>query len=203
MTERMTRILILVLFVLALVMPAQAEERPDKLLQSRAQEVFDTLQAGGDAFRGDFGKVYELAERLIFPLVDFEAMGKLTLSRHWRQASEQQRSDFINTYKELLVRTYTKSLREYANVNIVFYPERTKYQDEYAMVYSDFVQGSGKPNIPVVYSMRKTANGWKAFDVTIEGLSMVKNYRDSLNREIDEKGLDGVIARLKKEASDS
>ncbi|MGF1547107.1 MAG: phospholipid-binding protein MlaC [Thiotrichales bacterium] len=203
MIEKMTRFLTVWVCVLALSLPAFADERPDKLLQSRAQEVFDTLQTGGDAYRSDFNKVYDLAERLIFPLVDFEAMGKLTLARHWRQATEQQRSDFISNYKALLVRTYTKSLREYANVNITFYPARTKYQDEYAMVYSDFVQGSGKPNIPVVYSMRKTANGWKAFDVTIEGLSMVKNYRDSLSREIDEKGLDGVIARLKKEASES
>ncbi len=185
------------------VTPLQADDAPDTLLKARADQVFAELEKGGDALRKDFRRVYDLAERLIFPLIDFEAMAKLTLGKHWRTASAQQKQDFVNAYKELLVRTYTKSLAEYANVNIVFYPERTKYQDDYATVYSDFIQGGGKPNIPVIYNMRKTGDGWKAFDLTIEGLSMVKNYRTSFEQEISDKGLDALIARLKKENSDA
>ncbi len=172
---------------------------PDQLLRERAQQVMAELKAGGEALRSDEQKVYALANRLIFPLIDFEAMGKLTLGKHWRRATPEQRRAFIDAYKKLLVRTYTKSLRQYANQDIIFLPEKTRIRGKYATVYSEFVPGNGQPNISVVYSLRLKDGQWKAYDVTIDGLSLVKNYRTSFSREIADKGLDALIHRLQEE----
>ncbi len=172
---------------------------PDQLLKERAQQVMAELKAGGEALRSDEKKVYDLANRLIFPLIDFEAMGKLTLGKHWRRATPEQRRAFIDAYKKLLVRTYAKSLRQYANQDIIFLPEKTRIRGKYATVYSEFVPGNGQPNISVVYSLRLKDGQWKAYDVTIDGLSLVKNYRTSFSREIADKGLDALIHRLQEE----
>ncbi len=193
-------LLLALLLALAGAALARAEPvPPDQLLRERAQQVIAALQEGGEALRNDEHKVYDLANRLIFPLVDFEAMGKLTLGKHWRRATPEQRRAFIDAYKKLLVRTYAKSLRQYANQDIIFLPNKTRIRGKYATVYSEFVPGNGQPNISVVYSLRLKDGQWKAYDVTIDGLSLVKNYRTSFSKEIAAKGLDALIRRLQKE----
>ena len=177
-----------------------ADVPPDKFLQEKAQRVMAELKRDGGAIRNDIDKLYDLVEREILPSVDFTAMSKLILGKHWKKATPEQRKAFIRAFRNLLVNTYTKSLKQYANQEIRFFPERTKIKGKYATVYSEFVPGNGQRNVPVIYKLRKDKNGnWKAYNLEIEGLSVVKNFRTDFNAEIKAKGLDALIARLEKE----
>jgi phospholipid transport system substrate-binding protein len=148
--------------------------------------------------RSDINKLYDLVDRMMVPLIDFKAMSKLTLGKHWKRASKDQRTAFMDAYKTLLRGTYTKSLKNYANQEIRFFPKRTRVKGKYATVYSEFVPGGGKTNVPINYKMRKVGDQWKAYNLEIEGLSLVKNYRTSFGKEISATSLDALIARLNK-----
>ncbi len=177
-----------------------ADVPPDKFLQEKAQRVMAELKRDGGAIRNDIDKLYALVEREILPSVDFTAMSKLILGKHWKKATPEQRKAFIRAFRNLLVNTYTKSLKQYANQEIRFFPERTKIKGKYATVYSEFVPGNGQRNVPVIYKLRKDKDGnWKAYNLEIEGLSVVKNFRTDFSAEINAKGLDALIARLEKE----
>ena len=197
----------LILAVL-LVMPgveaiANTDVAPDVVLQEHARRVMAELSRDGGAIKDDMNRLYQLVEREILPLVDFKSMSKLILGKHWRKASKEQRKAFIAAFRNLLVNTYTKSLKQYANQNIKFFPHRTRVKGKYATVYSEFVPGNGQRNVPVIYKLRKDKHGeWKAYNLEIEGLSVVKNFRTDFNSEINAKGLDALIARLEREQAE-
>jgi phospholipid transport system substrate-binding protein len=199
---------LIVTFFLALVLPGSAvlantDVAPDAVLQQHAERVMAELNRNGGAIRNDINKLYDLVEREILPLVDFKSMSKLILGKHWKKATADQRSAFIAAFRNLLVNTYTKSLKQYANQNIKFFPSRTKIKDKYATVYSEFVPGNGQRNVPVIYKLRRDKSGvWKAYNLEIEGLSVVKNFRTDFNSEINANGLDALIARLEKEQAE-
>jgi len=179
-------------------MLAQASEveSPDALLQERSDLIMAELKKS--SVRSDINKLYALVDRTMVPLIDFKAMSKLTLGKHWKKASKDQRSAFMDAYKTLLRGTYTKSLKSYANQEIRFFPKRTRLKGKYATVYSEFVPGGGKTNVPINFKMRKVGDQWKAYNLEIEGLNLVKNYRTSFGKEISATSLDALIARLNK-----
>lgn len=172
---------------------------PDELLQQRADEILTALKRDSGQIRNNPAKLRALVNEQLIPVVDFEAMSKLVLGVQWKRANPEQREGFAAAFKELLVRTYTNSIKEYANVDILFYPKRTRTKDKYATVYSEFVPGSGKANVPVEYSLRNKDGSWLVYDLTIEGLSLIKNYRTSFSDEIKATSLDALIARLQKD----
>jgi phospholipid transport system substrate-binding protein len=179
-----------------MLVQASDAESPDVMLQERSDQIMAELKKGG--VRSDINKLYDLVDRMMVPLIDFKAMSKLTLGKHWKRASKDQRTAFMDAYKTLLRGTYTKSLKNYANQEIRFFPKRTRVKGKYATVYSEFVPGGGKTNVPINYKMRKVGDQWKAYNLEIEGLSLVKNYRTSFGKEISATSLDALIARLNK-----
>jgi phospholipid transport system substrate-binding protein len=176
--------------------PVSAAQSPDAMLQERSKEIMVELKK--DGVRADINQLYDLVDRMIVPLIDFKAMSKLTLGKHWKKASAAQRSAFMDAYQNLLRNTYTKSLKNYANQDIRFFPQRTQMKGKYVTVFSEFVPGGGKANVPINYKLRKVGDEWKAYNLEIEGLSLVKNYRTSFGKEISATGLDSLIARLNK-----
>lgn len=184
------------IFLIGIWVPASAAESPDVMLQERSDQIMTELKK--DGVRSDINKLYELVDRMIVPLIDFNAMSKLTLGKHWKRASKDQRTAFMGAYQNLLRNTYTKSLKNYANQEIRFFPQRTRTKGKYATVYSEFVPGGGKTNVPIIYKLRKVGDEWKAYNLEIEGLSLVKNYRTSFSKEISATSLDALIARLDK-----
>lgn len=165
----------------------------EKLVRDNAQKVLQILSDNKDKVKEDPQFLYKLVNEVILPNVDFTAMSKLVLAKNWRSASEEQRNRFVEEFKGMLVRTYTNSLTDYAgNTEIVYLKSVDKKEGKYVTVYTEIVQ-SGKPNIPVDYSLRKTSEGYKIYDVVIEGLSLVKNYRTSFSKQISETSLDALI----------
>ncbi|HHJ19378.1 MAG TPA: ABC transporter substrate-binding protein [Gammaproteobacteria bacterium] len=178
----------------------ESSTRPDQMLEARTNEVLTELSKNGGALRNDLEGLYQMVDRLIMPMVDFTAMSKLILGKHWKKASPEQREAFIKAFSGMLKNTYTKSLRQYANQSIRYLPAKTRITGKYATVYSEFVPGNGKPNVPVIYKLRQSKDGtWKAYNLELEGLSVVKNFRTDFNREISATSLDALIARLEKQ----
>ncbi len=168
---------------------------PDELIRKSTSEVLAMLKADKDLAAGDTAKVEKLADEKILPYFNFQRMTQLAVGRGWREASDAQKAALINEFRRLLVRTYASSLSQFRNQTIEVRPARLAATDTETIVKTLIVQ-SGAPGIPINYSMEKTKDGWKVFDVLIDGVSLVTNYRSSFATEIKNGGVDGLIKSL-------
>lgn len=181
---------------LGLNLPAvSAEIPPDVLARTTSQEVLAVLKADKDIQRGDLSKIYELVEAKVLPNFDFNRMTQLAMGRHWPKASAQQKQVLVAEFRNLLVRTYATSLTEFGGQSVEFKNFSMKPDDTEVVVRSEIRQPGGQP-ISIDYSMYKTAFGWKVYDVTIDNVSLVTNYRATFANTIRQSGIDGLIKTL-------
>jgi phospholipid transport system substrate-binding protein len=168
---------------------------PDELVRKSTSEVLAMLKADKDLAAGDPAKVDKLASEKILPYFNFQRMTQLAVGRPWRDATEQQKSALIEEFRKLLVRTYSSSLSQFRNQTIEVRPLKIASTDTEVVVKTVIAQ-SGATGIPIDYSMEKTKDGWKVFDVLIDGVSLVTNYRSSFATEIKNAGIDGLVKSL-------
>jgi phospholipid transport system substrate-binding protein len=148
------------------------------------------LQAGNSA------KVVDLAEQKVLPHFDFTRMTRLAVGRNWQQATPAQREALTKEFRTLLVRTYSSSLSQYRDQKIQVKPMQASPGDEDVIVRTAIVQENG-PQIPIDYRMEKTKEqGWKVYDVVIDGASLVTTYRGSFNDQIQRGGIDALVKTL-------
>ncbi len=191
---------IAVILLVALGSLARADVAPpDQVVKAAAQKVLDTLRDQHDALKSDPGKVYELVEKDMLPVFDFNYTARLVLGRYWRTADDAQRKAFKDAFYRYLVHSYADGLVNYANDKVEVQPFRGDSSDKRAMIRTKVIRPDGPP-VAVDYAMHRTADGWKAFDVTIEGVSYVTNYRNSFSGEIQQTSLDALIKRLNTES---
>lgn len=175
---------------------AFAEQAPDLLVKQTTDKALGELTANREALLENAGMLYEMVDQIVLPHFDFERMSKLVLGKYWKQANAEQRLRFQREFKSLLVRTYATALFEYTGQEIIYKPYRPKKDSERALVQTEFVPGDG-PNIPVDYALKKGGDGaWRVYDVRIDQVSMVINYREAYKRIIESKGIDSLIASL-------
>jgi phospholipid transport system substrate-binding protein len=130
------------------------------------------------------------------PIFDFNAMSKLALGKNWRQANEMQREEFIQEFRLLLVRTYSTAMLEYTDEEIKLLPFEGDLSSRKARIAMEVIQASG-PSIPMDLSMYQNKAGeWKVYDVKIDGISLVTNYRSTFNDQIRDEGMDKMIESL-------
>ncbi|MBU1396813.1 MAG: ABC transporter substrate-binding protein [Gammaproteobacteria bacterium] len=168
---------------------------PDVLARTTTQEVLTILKQDKDLQRGDLTRVHQLVEAKILPNFDFNRMTQLALGRHWPRATAKQKQELVTEFRNLLVRTYSSSLTAFTDQIIEFKPLAMKPGDTDVTVRSEIRQPGGQP-IPINYSFYKTAFGWKVYDVTIDGVSLITNYRASFASTIRQNGIDGLIKTL-------
>jgi phospholipid transport system substrate-binding protein len=146
----------------------------------------------------DHARLYAMAEEKVLPHFDFRRMSQWVLGRNWKEATPEQRDKFVGAFRDLLVRTYSTALLNYKDQEIVYLPmPPRKPGDEDALVKTEVKQTNGQPNIPIHYSFYKNSQGaWKVYDVTIEGVSLVTNYRSVYASKIRDKGIDALIAEI-------
>jgi len=179
-----------------LALNAQAADLPpDQLAKNTTQEVLDILRTDKDIQGGNIKKAYELVEARVLPHFDFNRMTQLAVGKHWNAASPQQKQALVKEFRSLLVRTYATSLTEFSNQTVDFKPLNMRPEDTQVTVKTEIKQPGGKP-IPIDYEMYKTSFGWKVFDVAIDGVSLVINYRSSFANTIKQSGIDGLIGTL-------
>jgi phospholipid transport system substrate-binding protein len=168
---------------------------PDQLAKNTTQEVLAILKADKDIQGGNVRKVYALVEDKVLPHFDFNRMTQLAVGKHWNAATPKQKQSLVKEFRALLVRTYATSLTAFAGQTIEFKPFFMKPSDTDVKVQTEVKQPGGKP-IPIDYSMYKTSFGWKVYDVSIDNVSLVINYRSSFASSIRESGIDGLIKKL-------
>lgn len=168
---------------------------PDALAKNVTEEVLAIIRADKDIQAGNQKKVLDLVETKIVPHFNFAGMTQIALGKNWRQASAEQRKALTNEFRALLIRTYTTAFTQYKNQTVEYRPLRLAPGDNDVVVKSFIKQPSGQP-IAVDYNMEKTDAGWKVYNMKIEGISLVENYRNTFNTEIQKGGIDGLIKTL-------
>ena len=169
---------------------------PQEVVQATSTQMISALRQNRATLRKDSSHIYELVERIVLPNFDFSLMSRWVLGRAWQQASPEQRQRFTTEFRTLLVRTYAKALLEYADQEVRVLPQAAPTGNE-ATVKTEVQQKNGPP-IQINYNMHLGADGWKVYDVSVEGVSLVTNYRSTFANQIRSNGLDAVIADLQK-----
>lgn len=187
-------------FVLAAcfaAVPVRAAEMvaPDALAKSVTDEVLAIVRADKDIQSGNKKKVLDLVETKVVPHFNFAHMAQLAMGKNWRQASAEQQKALTGEFRTLLVRTYTAAFTQYKNQTVEYRPLQLAAEDTDVVVKSLIKQPSGQP-VAIDYGMEKTDKGWKVYNVKIEGISLVENYRNTFNSEVQRNGVDGLIRSL-------
>ena len=172
-----------------------AEIAPDVLVKSTADDVLAIVKQDKDIQAGDQKKIYALAEEKIVPNFNLERVSRLVLGKNWLKATPIQQDAFKKEFRSLLMRTYAIALTKYKTQTIDYKPVRLQAGDTTATVKTLINQPSG-PAIAVDYTLSKTGDAWKVYDIVIEGVSLVTNYRSQFSQEIRQNGIDSLIQKL-------
>lgn len=176
--------------------PAQAQElAPDALVRQSVDETIGIIKANRELQTNNPARLAELVEAKVLQHFDFPRMTRLAAGRSWSQASAAQKEALTREFRTLLVRTYSTSLSQYRNQTIDVKPAKLQPKDEEVQVKTVVNQPGGQP-IPIDYGMARTPNGWKVYDVLVDGVSLVTTYRSSFNDQVQKSGIDGLIKTL-------
>jgi phospholipid transport system substrate-binding protein len=186
--------LLLALIIGLLPMGAMAQS-PNDVVQSAADELAAALEGRKDELEQDRDALYALIDEILLPRFDRRYAAQLVLGRHWRTASDEERNEFIEAFYGSLVRKYGDGVLDYSQDNLEILPFRGDDTKQRTVVKT-FVYMDDGTKVPVNYGVVKRDSGWMMFDVTIEGISYVRNFRTELNAEIQANGLRSVINRL-------
>lgn len=167
---------------------------PQLVIQKTSDQLQVNLQK--PEYKGDFTRATQFVSQALESNVDFDKVSSLILGKYWRTATPDQKDKFKKEFRQLLVRTYTTAFTEYANWKIKYLPLDMTDQDKKVMVRTEILQDGAQP-VAVNYRMSDEGAGWKVYDVLIEGISLLENYRRSFSDEIARSGsLDDLITHL-------
>ena len=167
-----------------------------ELVRSTSNQVLEKIIDKKQELNRSPEKIFDLVNATVAPHFDFPRMSRMVLGKYWRKASDEQKQAFIKQFQALLVRTYAIALLNYSDQAIIYLPPRTQADTSKVMVRTE-VKSSGAPAIPINYRLRLNEGSWKVYDVIIDNISLVSNYRTGFSNQIRRKGLDSLIAQLK------
>lgn len=185
---------LMALFFMAWGLAHAEASNPEVLMKSVTEEVLRILREDTSIKSGNRQKAIGLIETKIAPHFDFPRMTSLAVGRAWRQGDTSQQKALIDEFRTLLIRTYANALTGYTNETVTFKPSRPSGGDE-VTVRSQINKPGARP-IPIDYSLGRSADGWKVFDVAIADVSLVTNYRSTFALEVDKGGLNGLLKSL-------
>ena len=191
--------LLLCLFCLQTVLAV--EIGPQELIEQTTNRLLIEIKSNSEQFQQDPGKLYSLVDRVVIPHFDFQSMIDLALGRYRSEVSAEQRPLIVKEFQELLVRTYSRALLDYSNHEIIYLPMEISIETGNATVKTEIDQAGGFP-IPLNYSLKQGDHGWKVYDISVDDVSLVTNYRASFARQIRKYGIDGLIETLRERNQD-
>jgi phospholipid transport system substrate-binding protein len=168
---------------------------PPQLVRTTANTILKELDAHRAEYRKDPSKVHALVDRVLLPHFDTEYSARLVLGRHWADATPEQRTRFIAAFYKSLLDNYGDELVDFTGDRLKVLPYTGDPAAQNAIVRTQIRKDDGSL-VAVNYALRHTDAGWKAWDLTIEGISYVRSFREDFDSEIDQQGLDAVIAKL-------
>lgn len=176
---------------------AYAQEAPDAMVKRVSQEVLEIARSDPKVQAGDQARIHEVIDGKLAPHFDFAHMTALAMGRNWRNATPAQQKELTDEFKQLLVRTYSGALSRYRDQKIEYKPLAAAPTATDVTVKTLVIQSGGGSPVTIDYSLAKTPEGWKAYDVIVGGVSLVTNYRDEFNEQVKSGGVDGLIKTLK------
>ncbi|WP_290652697.1 phospholipid-binding protein MlaC [Aquisalimonas sp.] len=193
------RLLGVTLVVFAFLLPGAAgaeQPNPGEIVKDTTERVLEELRTYENNLEDDPDFIYDLVRKEVLPHFNFQLITRFSLGRHWNQASAEQRERFTEELKTLMLRTYSQPLLEYDGEDVRYHAERVDEDRGRGSVRVEVAQRDG-PAIPLTYQFRKhDEHGWQVYDVVIEGVSLVTNYRDTFSSEIRRNGMEGLLERL-------
>ena len=185
----------LLLGLILLSSPVLAMQLPEEVVQTSMDDTIKVLRAEQEKVLANPEYLVEVAEKYVAIHFDFDRMSSWVLGKYWRKAKSDEKTRFTKEFRTLLVRTYAKALNDNFDKKIDMLPSRKKKNGKQVTVRTEIQQSAGFP-IPINYKMHIKSDAWKVFDVSVDGISLVANYRTSFAKEIRKDGLDKLIARL-------
>jgi phospholipid transport system substrate-binding protein len=173
---------------------------PSQLIESSANMLLSGIDARRAEFRKDPTGLYKLVGETLLPHFDTPHAAQLVLGQHWRNATPEQRKRFVEAFYNSLLYTYGDAMVDFTADRLKVFPSKADAAAEKATVRTEIKRSNGQ-KVAVNYSLRKVNGAWKAWDVVIDGISYVKSYREDYGAEVQQKGLDAVIARLEAKAN--
>lgn len=168
---------------------------PDALVRDTTDKVLQRFTAERAALEQDHMRLYALVDELVLPHFDFERMSRLVLGRYWSDANEAQQARFVDEFRTLLVRTYATALFEYTGQPIRYKAVQINDKGDRALVRTEIVVGAG-PAVPMHYRLALNDDHWKVYDITVDNVSLVTNYRASYSRVVQSQGMQALIDSL-------
>lgn len=168
---------------------------PEALIRNTVDEVLAIVKRDKDIQAGNKKKVNELVDAKVLPHFNFTHMTKLAVGKNWRNATPEQKKNLEIEFRNLLVRTYTTAFTTYQDQEVEVKPIKMA-NDAAEVTIKTFILNKGRQPLPVNYDMEKMASGWKVYDLSIEGVSLVTNYRGTFAEQIQKNGIDGLIKTL-------
>ena len=203
MLKRSLLLLMAMLFGAACTVPAlaAADQTPKQIVQSIADQLGTAIQGHQAELRQHPDGVIKIIDGIVLPHFDTDYASLLVLGRHAREATPAQRVAFARAFYNALTHRYAEGLVAYTRGSVKVLPAQGPLDQRRTIVRTQVLLTSGK-NLSVDYAFRKTASGeWKAYDVIIEGISYITNYRNQVDAEIQKEGIDGLIKRLQSEGA--
>lgn len=189
-----------ILFFLFSLQSVQAapSERPEKMLERVTNQMLSSLKKHSHALKKNPQGVIEIIDKILVPHIDETAMARWVVGRaDWEKATPSQRVMFTNEFRDLLIRTYASTLAEYDNQRVEYFPIRGSIEGKRRVQVRSVIREPGKEQINVTYRLVAQKNAWKVYDISIEGVSLLKGFQSQLSQEIQRKGIDSVINYLK------
>ena len=168
---------------------------PDELIKSTVHDVLEVINQDKRASDANHKKILDFIDAKVLPHFDFERMTRLAVGKSWRVATPEQKAALVVEFRTLLVRTYSRAFTLYKDVSVETKPVIVPPNADEVTVKTVIVR-AGAPAVPVDYEMEKTPAGWKAFDVSVEGISLVATHRGSFNEKVQQSGVEGLIKSL-------
>lgn len=186
---------ILLSFLLLFGTWAYAASSPVDMLQSVSNQMLSSLAKTTD--RNDRA-LYSLVKRILLPHVDLNGMSELVVGKYWAAASPAQRSQFQQEFTQFITRTYSNALSSYDNQKVRFFPIRGGVSGSRVQVNSAIDQNNGQ-SVSVSYRLTLMGGEWKVYDFSVEGVSIVENYRSQFADVLRTNGLSGLIQQLQQQ----
>lgn len=182
---------------LAAASAAQDARAPEELVEQTANELANRVESDRAQLAADEQALFALVDEVLLPVFDTQYAGRQVLGRHGRKATPEQRNEFIDAFYYFLLRSYADSVLKFRKDQVRVLPTSAKYRNEQRTAVRTQMKLDDGSTLAVDYSLRNTDEGWRIFDVRIEGVSYVQTYRSQFDAEISSRGLDAVIERLK------
>lgn len=185
------------LFCMTAIAKPNPQDDPPKFVQDVADELLVVLKNDPQVRQQNVARINEVVQEYIMPYVDFERTTRLAAGQHWRQATPEQRQALSEAFKQTLVRTYSGALTKVDNGTVMeVLPFRAEPGANDVVVRSNVVQSTNTQPIRVDYRLRLEPEGWRIYDINVENVWLIQNYRNQFAQEINRSGIDGLIAAL-------